>query len=736
MTIMQRLLNILIVLTFLFSSVPAASAQETVTEVQFASETEGQILKDSQEKVIKEDVATETATEEEQLLFEKPALPPILPPSNMTPEQVRAFFTKPEEKAGEEEEFMILNFDDADIKDILATVSSITKQNFILGSNVSGKITIHSSEKIPVSEVLSVFETILQVNNLSLVKSGSFFKVLPSSEARQNPLEIFKYEDAKTVPYGDRLITQLIYLENIPVKDMSALLKDMLSKVGTITPHPRLNMLIINDLASNLKNVLQIIDEVDVDAFANTRMSFFRLKNSDVATLSKELLDIINALNIGREGLAIIPIERLNSLVVFSSGTGLLKTVEAWIHKLDDEVTTGQNIFVYNVQNVDAKKIAAVLKTLYEKSSSIPTVGTVADSVPKETRKDAAQNNKSVTSQSSSQQTVESGRVEIDTFESTNSLVILASPGVYKEISDTIKQLDMYPKQVLIEVVIAEVNLDDTNQFGIQWSLLKSVNIDGSVYNGVAQNTSPLGPSLFIPTSTQSFPALGDGSSGLSLILFNPDRITAMIHALASTTKLNVLSSPRLLVMDKEEASIEVGSDIPTATSTTVGTNTGTTQNIEYKTVGIKLKIKPSINDEKTVVLNIEQEVSDKLANVVVGGEGFSYPAFSTRLTKTSVVVPDNHGISIGGIIKESNEKGYQGIPLLSSIPFLGNFFRYTTMTKSKTELIIFLTPHVVTNRAEADMVTSDFVQQLKNLKKSVKKEEFGTDIFKPYTRE
>ncbi|MBI4826882.1 MAG: type II secretion system secretin GspD [Nitrospirae bacterium] len=730
---MRRLLNIFILLSVLFFSAAAGFAQEPVTEVQVASETKGQVLKDT---VTTQGVVTEEAlTEEEQLLNERPALPPILPPSSMTPDQIRAFFTKPGDTA-EEEEFMILNFDDAEIKDILATVSAITKVNFILGTNVSGKITIHSAEKIPVSEVFSVFESILQVNNLSLVKSGSFYKVIQSSEARQNPLEIFPYEDAKTVPYGDRPITQLIYLENIPVKDIAPLLKDMLSKIGTITPHPRLNMLIINDLASNIKNVLKIIDEVDIDAFENTRMQFFRLKNSDVATLSKELSDIINALNIGREGLAIIPIERLNSLVVFSSGPGLLKTVEAWIHKLDDEVTTGQNIFVYNVQNVDAKKIAAVLKTIYEKSSSIPAVGTVGETTQarETTRKDTAQTTKSAGAQSSSSQsTVESGRVEIDTFESTNSLVILASPGVYKEISETIKKLDMYPKQVLIEVVIAEVNLDNTNQFGIQWSLLRSVNIDGNTYNGLAQNSAS--PTI-APSLIEAAPVLGDGSTGLSLILFNPDRISAMIHALASTTKLNVLSSPRLLVMDKEEASIEVGSDIPTATSTTVGTSTGTTQNIEYKTVGIKLKIKPSINDEKTVVLNIEQEVSDKLANVVVGQAGFSYPAFSTRLTKTSVVVPDNHGISIGGIIKESNENGYQGIPLLSAIPYLGSLFRYTVLTKTRTELIIFLTPHVVTNRTEADMVTSDFVEQLKNLKRSSGKDDIGSDIFKPYTLE
>jgi general secretion pathway protein D len=503
----------------------------------------------------------------------------------------------------------------------------------------------------------------------------------------------------------------------------------MLSKTGMLPPNPRLNMLIVNDLASNIRRLLTILKEVDVDAFESTRMGFYQLKNSDVASLSKELTNIINALNIGRDGVAIVPIERLNSLVVFSSGPGLLKTVEAWIKKLDDEFTTSQNIFVYHVQNVEAKKIASVLKNIYETKGS-QSVTRVAESAPRETKKAAAKSARA--GRAVQTVTVESGRVEIDTFDATNSLVILASPGIYKDIRETIRKLDLYPKEVLIEVVIAEVKLDDTDKLGVQWSALHSVSIEGDRdFTGLAQMSSSDAPSL-----TTAIPSLGDASSGLSYILFKPDRLAAMIHALASRTKLNVLSSPRLLVRDKEEASIEVGDDIPTASSTTVGTTTGTTQNIEYKTVGIKLKIKPSINDEKTVVLDIEQEVSDTLPNQPVGQEGFSYPAFSTRLTKTSIVVPDRQGISIGGIMRERNEKIYQGVPLLSSIPFLGNLFRYSVDTTSKTELIIFLTPHVITSKSEADMITSQFVEQLKSLKKTVKDNDIARDIYNPYVEE
>ena len=203
-----------------------------------------------------------------------------------------------------------------------------------------------------------------------------------------------------------------------------------------------------------------------------------------------------------------------------------------------------------------------------------------------------------------------------------------------------------------------------------------------------------------------------------------------MIHALASQGKVNILSSPRLLVRNQEEASIEVGKDIPTATSTTSAGELGTstlTQNIEYKTVGIKLNIKPSINDEKTVVLDIEQEVSDTLENVTVGQS--TYPSFSTRKTKTSIIVPDKQAVVIGGIIKEKKDKNFQGIPLLSSIPLLGNLFRYTVDSRSKTELVIILTPRVISNRTEADILTSEFMRKLKEVKAFLKKTESQIEL-------
>jgi general secretion pathway protein D len=444
-------------------------------------------------------------------------------------------------------------------------------------------------------------------------------------------------------------------------------------------------------------------------------MFFFKPRYSDVLTLSNELTEVLNALNLAGEGLVVMPIERINSLVVFSASSTLLKTVEGWIKKLDEEVETGQNIFVYPVQNVKATEIAEILKALYGET------GTASPGIVPQRKQPAAAAKKParaprptpVRRRARTGESI-SSRVEIITFEPTNSLVILAPPGIYREMIKTIKKIDTYPREVLIEAVIAEVSLSDSDEHGIQWSVLHNISAEGSDFKGLVEGDfgDPAPPLL------SEAPTLSTGVGGFSYYIFKPDKLTALIRAIASESKVNILSSPRLLVRDQEEASIEVGSEIPTATSTTSTTTTETlTQNIEYKTVGIKLKIKPTISEEKTVVLDLEQEVSSTGEDQQVGQTGNLFPTFNTTKTKTSIVVPNEQGIVIGGIMEEEGSKGYQGIPLLSKIPLIGALFRYNVRSLKKKELLIIITPFVLADRSEADIITRGFIKQLVELK-------------------
>ncbi len=645
-------------------------------------------------------------------------LPPNIPEGNITPDKIKAFLSKPQE-----ENYIILNFDNADLKDVINTVGSITNENFILSPGLDARVTIHSAKKIPVSEVLSIFESVLEANGMSLVRSGDFYKIISGSTAKQKPLEVKKGREAEAVPDIDRPVTQLVPVEYVPVTEISTVLTPMLSQFGSIIPNPRNNLLIINDLQSNIVRLLRVLKEVDVNAFKNTRMSFFKPRYSDVTSLSNELTEVLNALNLTREGLALIPIERINSLVVFSSSPTLLKTVEGWIRKLDEEVMTGQNIFVYPVQNVKADNIANILKTLYEADGGGGSSRAVSQK-KKTTAKSKTASRRRTTSTRRTQSATTS-RVEIITFEPTNSLVILAPPGVYREIVKTIKKIDIYPREVLIEAVIAEVSLTDDDEFGIQWSVLHNLNVENKDFSGLLDSTLSNGP-----TVADVLPTLAGGPGGLSYTLFRPDKLTAIVRALASDSKVNILSSPRLLVRDQEEASIEVGSDVPTATSTTSTTTTDTlTQNIEYRTVGIKLKIKPTISEEKTVVLDLEQEVSSVGGDQKVGQEGNTFPSFNTTKTKTSIVIPDQQTVVIGGIMEETTNKSNQRVPFLGDIPVLGHLFRYDVESVQKKELIIMITPYVVSNRSDADKYTQQYMKQLKELKKFLQDKETGLKI-------
>jgi len=639
-----------------------------------------------------------------------PDVPVNIPAGSVTPDQIKAFMSKPRE-----ENYIILNFDNADLKDVINTVASITNENFIISPGIDARVTIHSSKKIPVSEVMNVFESVLEANGMAVVRSGEFLKIVTGATAKQKPVELRTEDQVDTLRDVDRPITQIVPVQYVPVNEITTVLTPMLSQFGSIIPNPRNNLLIINELSSNIIRLLKILDEIDVNAFENTRMTFFKPKYSDVKTLTNELTEVLNALNLTREGIALVPIERINSLVVFSASPTLLQTVEGWITKLDEEVVTGQNIFVYPVQNVKAEKIADILKTLYEAGDG----GKPRVTAQKTDAKAATPQKPSVAPRSS--QPSESGsRIDIITFEPTNSLIIFAPPGIYREMVKTIKKIDTYPREVLIEAVVAQVTLSDADEYGIQWSVIDTQMRNNNFFKGEVTEiiTSAPGPGGLIKDVANA--ALGAGAGAISYIVFEPGNFTALLNAMAARGKVDILSSPRLLVRDQEEANIEVGSEIPIATSTTTSSATTDqlTQDIQYKTVGIKLKIKPTISEDRTVVLDLEQEVSSQGENITVGQEGNTYPSFNATKAKTSIVVPDRKGIVIGGIMQNEKKKGYNGIPLLSDIPILGHLFRYEIDASRKTELVIIITPQVISTKSEGEALTSEFIGKLTEVKK------------------
>ncbi len=379
---------------------------------------------------------------------------------------------------------------------------------------------------------------------------------------------------------------------------------------------------------------------------------------------------------------------------------------------------TTPSIFVYPLQNSKAAHIAGLLQTIL--SGATPPPGQPA---PQRTPGGpAATTRAGAYTAGTGFLVAPETRVLAD--EITNSLIVLATPADYGFIEETVKKLDTVPRQVMIEVLIAEVTLQDQLQFGLEWLISNDTKLrmdpfkrDINLGGFIGQNTGTL-----LSTDPTK------GLSGFSYIATDAaGKVKALLQALASESKLNVLASPHILAADNREARIQIGDQVPIATSqaTAVGTSNSILTTIQYKDTGTILRVKPQINESGLVALEVAQEVSDFSPQKVLGTDQF---VISKRETTTNLVAQDGQTIVIGGLIRNSANKTKSGIPLLSKIPILGYLFGSTNSTKARTELIVLLTPHVVRNQQEAADMTSEYLGRLKSVSKDQRIEEFVKD--------
>ena len=542
------------------------------------------------------------------------------------------------------EKFVILNFDGADIETVISTIGELLNINYILGAGVTGKVTIQSYRKFPVKDLFPIFQTILEVNGLTAVKDGTFYRIVPIDTAKQQPVSVQAGKELK-LQLDSSFITQIIPLEYVRA----------------------------NDIVNVLRNLMP-------------------------------------------RGTDLVVYEPTNLLIITAPPTGLIKFMKV-LEALDVPATDRESVrtFVYYVENGEAKKLAEILKTLYvekkdSKAKAMPSLPPVPKSMAPTT---------SVVEGFPGE--VE-GDVVITAYEDVNGLLIKANPRSYLAILEILKKLDVPVKQVLIEVLIAEVTLDDTTKFGIEWLLKAPLHAEGQKMSTL----SGFNPSGFIaPGVGSSLASIPSASPFASVI--KPERLGLVMSALSTLENVNILASPHILAMDNKEANIQIGEEVPIATGLTQQPSTGTgattlvsSGQIQYKTIGTLLTVKPHITEKDRVTLEITQEVSQMGADVQVASQSFS--RFKTRKAKTTAVVQDGHTLVLGGLITESKSQGRAGIPLLSKIPILGYLFGTTTDTYNKTELLVMVTPHVISNQDEADVVTKDFQNRVKTVKKQIEK--------------
>jgi general secretion pathway protein D len=628
---------------------------------------------------------------------------------------------------------VVFNFDNADIYEVIRVMSEILKINYMIDPRVKGTVNIHTSGQISSADVFPIFQSILRLNGATAVKKDGIYEIVPLPEAKKLPVSLSSLQDSGKPVSEERYLIQILPLKYVPAAEVSKMIKPFLSDGADIVEHPPSNILIIGDLASNVKKSVDIIGLFDIDIFTELRVRIYPVLNADVVEVAKEMEKIFSSFEVSTKsgrgvGITFTPITRINSLLAVSSIPNIFEKVEGWLKELDKIPMEGTkySVFVYYVQNAKAKDLAEVLKQVYvtTKEKKTEFKEKVTEQIPRGT-KPPPTTPSAPPSTTTDGGVVPEGEINVVVDETNNALVIRAFARDYKSILETVKRLDIYPRQVLIEVLLADITLTDDKEFGLD--LVRYLD------RGKWQQTIQFG----------QFSGLPEAGPGLSYsIVQEAGKFSAAIRAAATLGRLRVLTSPHLLASNNKEAKIQIGTSEPilTNTYTSTGTATATTPTgfvegtIEYKDIGTILSITPRISDGGLVSLELSIEESSldsreigrkdtsTTAAVASSSSTFSVPAFNKTTAKTVLSIKDGQTIAIGGLIRKTKDVSSQGVPFFSKIPVIGFFFGKNTRRNDRRELILLLTPHIITDETQSKTVTEEFREKIEGLKKDLEK--------------
>lgn len=648
---------------------------------------------------------------------------PVAPSPSAIPKPVTPLPARPQEPP--KGSGFVFNFDNADLHEVIRVMAGVLKFNYIIDPKVRGVVNINTSSHISSDDLFPIFQSILKLNGATAVKKGPFYEIVPFGEAKKLSIPPSRIDDAARALAEEKYVIQIIPLQYIPVTEVSKMIKPFLSDGADIVEHPPQNVLILGDIASNIRKSLDLIQLFDLDLFTDLRVRIYPVLYSDVSEIAKEMERIFASFEVSIKsargvGITFTPITRINSLLVVSFIPNIFEKVEGWLRQLDKTPTDDAKlgIFVYYVQNSKAKDLADVLKQVFvlpKDKKEVKEKAPVTPAAPAAPRgvkpTPASPTPETLAAPASDEGTgLPAGEINIVVDETTNALIIRAYPRDYKFILDTIKKLDLYPKQVLIEIFLAEITLDDTTKFGLEWSTF----IDSFVRHGTSYKwTLGMGGTAIDPTKF---------TTGIRYAIESTDKLKAAVHASAVDNRLKMISSPHLLASNNKEAKIQIGISQPVLTSTYTTTATASTNvvegTIEYKDVGVIVSVTPRISDGGLVTMDLS--VEDSKVDTTKLGTLDNVPVFKKKTAKTTLSIVDGQTIVIGGLIEESGDKKKSGIPLLSKIPILGALFGYQEYSKKRTELILLLTPRVITDIQQSNAVTQEFRRKVEAIRKEL----------------
>jgi general secretion pathway protein D len=597
-----------------------------------------------------------------------------------------SFIVIPSSWAQRGTERISIDFHEADIRAVIKFISELTGKNFVVDSKVKGNVTVISPTKITIEEAYRMFESILEVEGYTTVPAGKAIKIIPSREAKEKGIEAIS-PSRRSFLGGDRIITRIIHLKFIDANSLLNVIKPLVSKESSLVTYPYTNDIILTDVASNIKKILTIIQELDVEGFQE-EISVVPLEYADAKTLAAELKSIFEeatrtptppvrrprtgpaaAAAPGKRIMRIISDERTNSIVLVANADDTA-AMEKVIHDLDIPAPRGKGkINVYYLKNADAEEMAKVLTDITSKAgpSKDPKKGVEF-----------------------------AGEVIITPDKSTNSLVITASPQDYEVLQGVIDKLDIRRLQVFVEGLIMDVTMDKVRELGVEWQIT-DVEFDRSFRDATMKGFGGTSFGDINQARTNPFDLTGlvlgaaDGTITFGGNTFL--NIGALVRALQTDSDFNILATPHLLTMDNQEAELIVAQNVPFKVRETATASGFPVEEIERKDVGLTLRITPQISEGDFVRLEIYQEISNVSEKQI---EGATDLVTNKRSTKTTVVVKDRQPVVLSGLLQDTIDDSVQKVPFLGDIPLMGNLFKATKHTGRKNNLLIFLTPHII----------------------------------------
>ena len=612
-----------------------------------------------------------------------------------------------------------LNFQNANLLEVIKVIlGDMLGVTYVVDPSVQGAVSMQTANALSRDDLIPTLEMLLRMNNAAILADGSIYRVVPQAQALTGVRAPQLGDTELPLPPGYSV--RVLPLKHVSAEEMAQILEPFIGGGNQLVRvDTQRNLLVLAASGGDMDRLIETVRVFDVDRMRGMSVAMFTPDFVDAKTLGDELDKLLANPESGlMPGLVrFMVIDRLNGLMVVTPRAEYLARVRDWVGRLDrDSGNAGQRLFIYRVQNGKATELAETLSKLFEPDQQATPAAEVAPGLTPVTvgqvaaPATSAGNNPPPPPPAAANAAGEGlaldtrSNVRVIADEANNALLILAGSSEYRQILSALKQLDISPMQVLVEVTIAEVSLIDDLQYGVEWFFNNRV---GSGITGVG--TLDLG-SAASGTPGSIFPGFSYAfqSSGGTVV-------NAVLNMLASESNLSIVSSPSLLVLNNQEATIQVGDEVPITTQQQQASvdNSNIINSIEYRDTGVLLKVKPRINAGGLVIMEVEQEASIVPAT---SGDDPLTPRIQTRKITSTVAVNSGDTIILGGLIEDNHNLSESGVPILHTVPVLGNLFGSTSDNIQRTELLVMITPRAITHRTSALQVTEEFRRRMHSL--------------------